>query len=121
MGNTDTATSNIVIDFDSTFMQVEALEELADIVLKGQADKDKIIEEIKGITNLGVDGKITFNESLKRRLGLLRIHRDDRDKLVRRLRRKVSTSFSRNKAFFKKYEGTSPEKFRKQIINSEPT
>jgi len=105
MGNTDTATSNIVIDFDSTFMQVEALEELADIVLKGQADKDKIIEEIKGITNLGVDGKITFNESLKRRLGLLRIHRDDLDKLVRRLRRKVSTSFSRNKAFFKKYEG----------------
>ncbi len=96
---------NIIIDFDSTFMQVEALEELADIVLRGRPDKEEVIDEIKQITNLGVDGKITFNESLHRRLGLLRVHRDHLEKLVRRLRRKVSRSFSRNKEFFKKYEG----------------
>ena len=97
--------SNIVIDFDSTFMKVEALEELAEIVLKDADNKDEIVDQIKAITNLGVDGKITFNQSLKRRMALLRANREHLEKLVRRLRRKVSTSFSRNKAFFKKFEG----------------
>jgi len=96
---------NIIIDFDSTFMQVEALEELADIVLKGDSAKPQVLEEIKRITNLGVDGKITFNESLSSRLSLLKIHREHLEKLIRRLKRKVSVSFSRNKEFFKKYEG----------------
>jgi len=96
---------NIIIDFDSTFMQVEALDELADIILKDSSDKIQTVQKIKDITNLGVDGKITFNESLSRRLGLIKIHRDHLAKLVRRLRRKVSVSFSRNKAFFKKFEG----------------
>ena len=95
----------IIIDFDSTFMKVEALEELAEIVLKESADKNRIIDEIKTITSLGVDGKITFNESLTRRLDLLRVHRLHLEKLVRRLKRKVSVSFSRNKEFFKKHIG----------------
>jgi len=96
---------NIIIDFDSTFASVEALEEIADIVLKGRKDKSKILNEIKSITNLGVDGTITFNESLSRRMDLLTVHRKDLEKVIRRLKRKISTSFSRNKAFFKKYQG----------------
>lgn len=95
----------VIIDFDSTFMQVEALEELAEIVLKDAANKDEIVEEIKKITSLGVDGKITFNDSLTRRLGLLKVHRSHLEKLVRRMKKKVSISFSRNKAFFKKNKG----------------
>jgi len=96
---------NIIIDFDSTFASVEALEEIADIVLKGRKDKSKILNEIKSITNLGVDGTITFNESLSRRMALLTVHRKDLEKVIRRLKRKISTSFSRNKSFFKKYKG----------------
>ena len=95
----------IIIDFDSTFMQVEALEELGEIVLKGSKDKNRILQEIKDITNLGMEGRLSFHESLVRRMDLLRIHRDDVGRLVRRLRKKVSVSFSRNKAFFKKYKG----------------
>lgn len=97
--------SNIIIDFDSTFMKVEGLEELAEIVLKDSPDQAKIVNEIKAITDLGMDGKIGFNESLTRRLDLLRVNQDHLDKLVRRLKRKVSSSFSRNKAFFKKFKG----------------
>lgn len=97
--------TNIIIDFDSTFASVEALEEIAEIVLKGRKDKAAILNKIKTITNLGVDGKITFNESLSRRMQLLRMNKKDLEKLVRRLKRKISKSFSRNKAFFKKYEG----------------
>lgn len=97
--------SYIIIDFDSTFMKVEGLEELAEIVLKNSPDQARIVEEIKAITDLGMDGKIGFNESLTRRLNLLRVNQDHLDKLVRRLKRKVSSSFSRNKAFFKKFKG----------------
>lgn len=96
----------IVIDFDSTFMQVEALEELAEIVLEGKSEKDTVLQEIKHITNLGVDGTIGFNESLSRRLAVLKpFMRTDLDTLVERLRPLVSTSFSRNQEFFEKYEG----------------
>jgi D-3-phosphoglycerate dehydrogenase len=95
----------IMIDFDSTFMQVEALEELGEIVLKDMPEKTRILQEIKDITNLGMEGKLSFHESLVRRMDLLHIHRDDVARLVKRLKRKVSVSFSRNKAFFKKYKG----------------
>ncbi|MEM6262928.1 MAG: phosphoglycerate dehydrogenase [Bacteroidota bacterium] len=95
----------VVIDFDSTFMKVEALEELADIVLEGSEEKASVLQEIKDITDLGVDGKIGFNESLTRRLGKLQATRKDLDKLIERLKGQVSTSFTRNKAFFDKYKG----------------
>lgn len=96
----------IVIDFDSTFMKVEALEELAEIVFADlpAAEKDLKVAEIKHITDLGVDGKITFNDSLTRRLSQLSFNKGHLETLIKRLKAKVSTSFSRNKTFFKKYK-----------------
>ncbi|RMG16149.1 MAG: phosphoglycerate dehydrogenase [Bacteroidetes bacterium] len=95
----------IVIDFDSTFLQVEALEELAEIVLEGEANKEEVLAQIREITNLGVDGKISFNESLRRRMALLNPRKADLEKLVERLKEKVSVSISRNLEFFEKYQG----------------
>ena len=95
----------IIIDFDSTFMQVEALEELGEIVLKKDSNKAQILQKIKDITNLGMEGSLSFHDSLVQRMDLLKIHRSDVEKLVKRLRKKVSVSFSRNKDFFKKYKG----------------
>ena len=51
---------NYVFDFDSTLTSVEALDVLAEITLKNNSDKDSIIDEIKEITNLGIDGDISF-------------------------------------------------------------
>lgn len=98
-------TKHIVIDFDSTFLQVEALEELAEISLKDNPNKKSVISKIKQITDLGVDGKISFNESLTQRLALLNPTKKHLEKLIKRLRKKVSVSVSRNKDFFKKYRG----------------
>ena len=56
-----------IIDFDSTFTQVEAMEELASISLKNDPDKEVIIEKIKQLTYMAMDGKIPFNKSLKAR------------------------------------------------------
>jgi D-3-phosphoglycerate dehydrogenase / 2-oxoglutarate reductase len=96
---------NIIIDFDSTFTQVEALEELADISLKGNPKRAEIVQQIKAITDLGMDGKISFNESLTRRLALLPLTKEHIDKVITRLRKKISPSFARNKDFFKKHKG----------------
>jgi D-3-phosphoglycerate dehydrogenase len=96
----------IVIDFDSTFMKVEALEELAEIVFAKlpEAEKRAKVDEIKHITDLGVDGKITFNESLTRRLSQLSFDKHDLQALIERLQEKVSTSFSRNRTFFERFK-----------------
>lgn len=92
-----------VFDFDSTLTQVEAFEELAEVSLKGDPKKKEKIAQIARITDQGVDGDITFTESLEKRLKILNAHRDHLEPLVRRLKRKISTSISRNKEFFKDY------------------
>lgn len=92
-----------VFDFDSTLTQVEAFEELAEISLKGDPKKKDKIAQIARITDQGVDGDITFTESLEKRLKLLNAHRDHLDQLVKRLKRKISPSISRNKEFFREF------------------
>ncbi|MEH6747101.1 MAG: phosphoglycerate dehydrogenase [Maribacter arcticus] len=92
-----------VFDFDSTLTRVEALDVLAEMTLKGKSDKDEIIKEIQKITNLGIDGDISFTESLERRIKLLHAKKDDLEGLVKELRSKISKSIESNKEFFEKY------------------
>ena len=61
---------NFVFDFDSTLTSVEALDVLAEITLVNNPAKDQIIQEIIDITNLGIDGKISFTDSLEQRIKL---------------------------------------------------
>lgn len=92
-----------VFDFDSTLTRVEALDVLAEMTLNGKSDKEKIIKEIQKITNLGIDGDISFTESLERRIKLLHANKDDLEGLVKELRSKISKSIESNKEFFEKY------------------
>ncbi|MEL7270556.1 MAG: HAD-IB family phosphatase, partial [Bacteroidota bacterium] len=92
-----------VFDFDSTLTRVEALDVLAEITLKDKSNKNEIIKEIQDITNLGIDGDISFTESLERRIGMLGAHQNDLEPLVEELRQKVSKSIAANKEFFQKY------------------
>lgn len=92
-----------VFDFDSTLTRVEALDVLADMTLKGKSNRDEIVREIQKITNLGIDGDISFTESLERRIRLLQAHKDHLGPLVDELRQKISKSISANKEFFEKY------------------
>jgi len=96
-----------IIDFDSTFTQVEALDELARISLEDHPDQEKIYQEIERFTNLAMDGKISFRESLAGRVKLLQANRSHLDKLISHLKKKVSKSFSRNKEFFKENADTA--------------
>jgi D-3-phosphoglycerate dehydrogenase len=89
-----------VFDFDSTLTRVEALDILAEISLANNPEKNRIIEQIQEITNKGIDGDISFTESLASRIQLLSAKKSDLNELIRRLKRQVSKSIAENKEFF---------------------
>ena len=91
--------THIVIDFDSTFTKVEGLDELAQIALDGQADRDVRVQQIRDLTDQGMNGEMPFAEGLRRRIELLSADRSHIELLIDYLRTKVSESFLRNKAF----------------------
>lgn len=92
-----------VFDFDSTLTRVEALDVLAEMTLQGREERDEVIKEIQHITNLGIDGDISFTESLERRIRLLKANKRHLDPLVKELTKKISKSIVSNKEFFEKY------------------
>lgn len=92
-----------IIDFDNTFTQVEALDELARISLTDRDEKEKILQEIEDLTNLAMEGKLSFSESLSQRVRLLDAKTAHLDELISILKKKVSKSFARNAAFFKQH------------------
>ncbi|WP_299536262.1 phosphoglycerate dehydrogenase [Ulvibacterium sp.] len=92
-----------VFDFDSTLTRVEALDVLAEMTLQGRSDREEIVNKIQEITNLGIDGDISFTESLERRIKLLNAKKKDLDGLVVELRQKISKSIASNKEFFEKF------------------
>jgi D-3-phosphoglycerate dehydrogenase len=95
----------LIIDFDSTFTQVEGLDELADIALDGHPDREKVVGAIRALTDRGMSGELNFSESLKQRLALLPAHQRHLAPLVERLKGKVSESIVRNRGFFEQFRG----------------
>ena len=93
----------LVFDFDSTFTQVEGLDELAAIALTGQPDQAERVAAIKALTDQGMAGEIGFQESLSRRLALLGAHQRHLALLVQQLQGKVSESIRRNGDFFRQH------------------
>jgi D-3-phosphoglycerate dehydrogenase / 2-oxoglutarate reductase len=94
-----TVTKKFIIDFDSTFTQVEALDILGEISLKEDPERDRKLKAIKDITDQGMEGSLTFRESLEQRVELLNANRSQISELVKALRSKVSKSFQRNREF----------------------
>ncbi|HEY8400209.1 MAG TPA: phosphoglycerate dehydrogenase [Cytophagaceae bacterium] len=92
-----------IIDFDSTFTQVEALDELGAISLRDHADKEAILEEIRNLTNSGMEGKSSFTTNLTKRLELLKANKRHLAPLIAELKTKVSESIKRNREFFKQF------------------
>ncbi len=93
-----------IIDFDSTFTQVEALDELARISLRKHPDRENIYKQIEDLTNASMEGRLSFTESLEKRVKLLEANREHLKQLITHLKKKVSTSFSRNSNFFKLHQ-----------------
>ncbi|NJL75062.1 MAG: phosphoglycerate dehydrogenase [Saprospiraceae bacterium] len=95
--------THIIIDFDSTFSKVEGLDVLCEIVLDGSPAKATVLQQIKDITDKGMNGDIDFRTSLQARLQLLKAHRKDIELLAERLKGEISTSFLRNRDYILPY------------------
>ncbi len=93
----------LIIDFDSTFITCEGLDELAKICLKSHPEKLDKVKKIKEITRLGMEGKISFEESLKKRIKILTINKKHLAELTNILKKRVTKSIKSNKNFFKKH------------------
>ena len=90
---------NYIFDFDSTFIKIESL----DLLAKFSQLTDKIsIDKIEKITKEGMDGKISFYDSLRKRIQLINSNRNDLIKTVDHLKNEVSDSFNSNKNFINK-------------------
>src|SRR3989338_5510116 len=92
-----------ILDFDSTFVKSEGLEELAEVSLAQDPKRKIVLEKIRELTKRGMEGKISFGVSLNKRLRLLKANKVHIEKVVRILKKKVSRSILRNKHFFQQY------------------
>ncbi len=99
METTMKSNKHFVIDFDSTFTQVEALDVLCEISLEGKESKERVLSQIQSITDRCMEGKLSFRQSLEERIGLLDAKKGHINELVNRLKKKVSKSFKRNREF----------------------
>jgi D-3-phosphoglycerate dehydrogenase / 2-oxoglutarate reductase len=90
-----------IFDFDSTFIQVEALDVLCEVIYENNHTGQHVLSEIQRLTDLGMEGKLSLKESLTQRIDLLQANRDHLGKVIEALRGKVSDSVVRNRSFFK--------------------
>jgi D-3-phosphoglycerate dehydrogenase / 2-oxoglutarate reductase len=57
-------TITLVLDFDSTIVSAEGLDEIARLALADDPDRDAKVLAIEGITRDGMEGRIGIGESL---------------------------------------------------------
>lgn len=81
-----------ILDFDSTLVSVESLDELARISLEGHPDKELKLAQLHAITNQGMNGGLPFDESLRRRLELFEADRHHVARLGELLKEAITDS-----------------------------
>lgn len=86
----------IIIDFDSTFIKIESLDQL----LKTTSVRNKdSLKKIKKLTDMGMSGEISFQKSLSERVKLINSNKNDLDIVIDIINQNVSDSFKKNKKF----------------------
>jgi|GEM_PF-146440 len=90
-----------ILDFDSTIITVETLDELAKISLKDDPQKDSKAEQIASITNQAMDGEIHFMDALNQRIKILKATQSHLEILKNELHSKISPSFKEHQNFIK--------------------
>jgi len=82
----------LIIDFDSTLITVESLDELARIALESRSDQASILIQLKSICTQAMAGELAFDESLRRRLRLFCASQSHVERVAIDLLSKVSPS-----------------------------
>ena len=85
---------NLLIDFDSTIIQTETIEEIANISLKKNPDREYILKKITDLTNKAMNGEIDFPEALEKRLELLNSNRKHIKETTNLLKNKLKANLN---------------------------
>ncbi|MSR22147.1 MAG: hypothetical protein EXR92_01170 [Gemmatimonadetes bacterium] len=91
----------LVFDFDSTLVSVEGLDELFARSLTGHPEQASRIQAFREVTDLGMAGTISAEESLNRRLAILDVDRATVDTVAAEIREKVTPSVAKHASFFR--------------------
>lgn len=94
---------NLILDFDSTLIKLEGLDELAKISFSSRPDKDLLVKKIEEITELGMNGELNFTESIQSRISLINASESDLHKLNLLLINSISDSVLLNSSFFEEF------------------
>jgi len=90
-----------IFDFDKTIVSVESLDLLAEVSLDHDPEKGKVAHRINTLTEQGMNGILSFDESLKKRFALLSLTDEHIIKTIKQLKHAITRSILRNKSFFK--------------------
>lgn len=88
---------HLIIDFDSTFITGESLDWLAEI-----ADPS-ITHELSEITKQGMEGALSFHESLSSRIELFSPTKDHIRKLIEKIKRSITPSLIHNQKWIQQH------------------
>ena len=89
----------LIVDFDSTFIRDETLDEIANLLLSSNRISKNTQKKIANITNQAMNGELDFRQALKKRVRLLNIHKNDISQVISILNDRVSVSFIQNKEY----------------------
>ena len=94
--------TSLIIDFDSTFITVETLDELAQISIGDDQDS---IQSIEQITSKAMTGEVDFCDALLKRIKILSSTKNHIEQLVKKVALdKISPSFIMNRDFIDKHK-----------------
>ena len=99
------ARPTLIFDFDSTLVQFETLEALADLALAGDPTAASVRAQIAALTDQAMAGEIDFGHALRQRLALLPLTREQVEALADRAVAALTPSVKRNIEFFEKNAG----------------
>jgi len=93
--------SFLVFDFDSTLVSVEGLDELFARSLDHAPDREGRVAAFREVTDRGMAGEISAEESLARRISILEADRALVDAVGREISEKLTPSVERHLDFFR--------------------
>jgi D-3-phosphoglycerate dehydrogenase / 2-oxoglutarate reductase len=97
---TDLLSCTLVFDFDSTLIDTETLELLAEEALRGRTDAASVLKEVQDITDLGMNGEIPLQESFRRRFALLSLTRAHIEAVTSQIHTHLTPSVVAHSSFF---------------------
>jgi D-3-phosphoglycerate dehydrogenase / 2-oxoglutarate reductase len=90
----------LFFDFDSTFVQCETLDVLAQLLIDGGRVDSAVLKQIASVTDQAMSGELDFHDALIKRLACLPLTKRDMGSAIKRLSAQIAPSIEKNKAWF---------------------